>query len=359
MNSKKIKIFAALLAVFAVLLTGCGYNPETVGTVNGTDIPCGRWLYCQMSALVELASEYEEAHPDDELASYTDLLDKTDDDGTSYADLLREETIALCKRYEFVEAEFENLGLKLTDEELSSNESTAQSVWSYYGQSIYEANGISYDSFWAGYQNRIKESMVREALCAEGGELEISLEEREAYYYDNFMAAEYFTLPTSVENEDGTSQAISSLYPDELEQVAEDMVATAEQSGLRAAYLAHYADALKLAGDTETVVDSAAAEEAVHTGTYSDKLGYNTEMTDALSAVEEGGYGHVLISNTMYIFKRTALTSDGESDYDDNIISLLSEEPFDEYVAEQTASYEVDIDSKAVSYYSAAKIKLS
>ena len=359
MSFKKSKIIVAAALVLCVLLSGCGYNPESVGTINGEDIPCGRWLYYQFNALHTLAGEYNDAHPDDQLSSYLDLLSKTDDDGTSYTELLREETLKACKRYVFVESEFDRLGLEITEDEQSSNENTALSIWNYYGQTIYESNGVGYDTFLQLYENGIKDSMVMSALYGEGGEREITLEEREEYFYNNFMAAEYFTLPSTVEDEEGSTQNISDLYPDELDALAQEMVETAKQSGLRAAYLSHYAEALALAGDTETAVDSDAADSAIHTGTYSEVLGYNTDMTDAVAAIEEDDYGYALIGSTMYIFQRTALTSDAESDYDETVISLLSEEPFEEYVTEQTASYEVTTDDKALNYYSAEKVDLS
>ena len=340
----------AALLVLSLALAGCGYNPESVMTIDGEAVPAGRWLYLQMSAISEAITEL-----DDVTVTGLDVLEH-EIGGTPARDWVRDKAIESCKRYSFIEKEFERLGLAFEESELESMKYSTQYTWDYYGiKDIYERNGISYDSFFAVYLNRMKETKVRDKLFSDGGEMAIAPEDKQAYFDANFAQYEYFKLP---ENDTVGFNMIEN-YPVEVRALAERMLEKAKSDGITAAYLEFYGEALALAQDTETVVNEESADTAVSSSTLAEALGYSEPLVSAVLATPVGGYGTVEADNTVYIFRRVALLSDSTAEsYDETIVSTLAEQPFEDYIPEKTAALEVVTDDKALDYYSADKVVL-
>lgn len=351
MNFNKLARAAlAALLILSLALAGCGYNPESVMTIDGEAVPAGRWLYMQMSSISEAIDEL-----DDVTVSGLDVLEH-DIEGTPARDWVRDKTIESCKRYSFIEKEFERLGLAYETSELDSMQYNTQYTWDYYGlKDVYEANGISYDTFFAVYLNRMKETKVRDKLFAEGGEMAISAEDKQAYFDANFAQYEYFRLPQN----DTVGFNMLESYPAEVHELAARMLEKAEADGIRAAYLELYSEALTLAQDTETVVDEASADTAVSSSTVAEALGYSEPLVSAVLSAPIGGYGTAEADGTVYIFRRVALLSDATAEsYDDTIVAAIAEQPFEDYITEKTASLEVVPDDKALDYYSPDKVIL-
>ena len=347
-SNKLARAALAALLILSLALAGCGYNPESVMTIGGEAVPAGRWLYLQMSAVSEAVTEL-----DDVTVNGLDVLEH-DINGVSARDWVRDKTIESCKRYSFIENEFERLGLAYETSELDSMKYSTQYTWDYYGiKDIYEQNGISYDSFFAVYLNRMKETKVLEKLFSEGGELAISPEDKQTYFNENFAQYEYFKLPEN----DASGFNMLENHPTEVRELASRMLEKAESDGIRAAYLELYSEALTLAQDTETVVDEESAASAVSSSTISEALGYSEPLVSAVLATDINNCSTVEADNTIYIFRRTALPSDSTVEtYDDSIVAAIAEQPFEDYIAEGVASLEVVPDEKALAYYSPDKV---
>ncbi|MDO4567185.1 MAG: hypothetical protein Q4B42_07630 [Oscillospiraceae bacterium] len=342
----------SLLAALSLLLAGCAYNPENVLTIDGEVVPAGRWLYYQMVALSDATAVASDETG--ETLSETAVLDYTVE-GLDAREWIRAETEALCKRHIFIEREFERLGLEFTEEELASFESSALSAWDYYAGDYYEANGIGYESFLAVYTNSMMESEVRSTLFAEDGEMAISAEEKQDYFNENFAYVEYIRLPDS----DSAGFNMLANYTDEFVAIADSMLARAQESDLTTAYLELYGEVLELAQDTETVVSEENASSVVLNATMSEALGYSEELCSAALACEPGGYTSAESGGTLYILHRTAMPEEENAEtYDSYILDALSSEPFESYIEEATAAYELEADERAAAYYSPDKIYL-
>lgn len=371
----KIKRAMCVLLVLAVLLAGlagCGYNPAVVMTVGETDVPAGVFLYWQLIAYSEAGNKVSS-----ELLEGLTVLD-SQIDGVPAREWITARTDEMVREYVFIENEFERLDLELDAFSKMYADYTAQSSWSS-DSSIYQANGISYDTLVNVIYNDFKRGILSDNLYGEGGEREILEEEIEAYFTAHYSRVDYLVFPT--QKVDGTALDGEELLA--LVEIAEAMRATAARRGLETAFLNHYEDVLHLTGeiadptqqeDEETrdeeavdetepvVVDSALFESTVSV----DKLVNDRETTlpaEFYSELLAADFGAFILftseDGAIILYRRNAFHE--EESYEDNaatIRSYLSSEPFSDYVSDSAAQLEIDPDDRARKYYSLDKVQL-
>lgn len=100
--------------------------------------------------------------------------------------------------------------IKLEDTELESYESYADSIYSYYFESAFEQLGISKETYrkCSGTYSAYSEALFK-SIYDVGGTSEVSQEELEKYFTENYMNYYYFSLPLTETNDNNETVDIS------------------------------------------------------------------------------------------------------------------------------------------------------
>jgi hypothetical protein len=346
---KNKKLIIALLAFVLALsvLCGCGYNPKTVVTIEDYEVPAGIYLTTQLAAYNEVANE-NEADP-----ATLDFLD-TEVDGVSARELVNQKTIDLLVESVLVDKEFERLGIEFTEMDEYYVNYYVNQIWNTYA-AHFEKNGIGYDSYLDSQRRNYKYSLLVDKLYGEGGEQAFSEEEVRAFYEEHYTKVDYIELPTT----DSGGAALSAETLEAVSLVATEMMKDAEASNsLQHAYLNYFGEVNAIMG-SDTAVDEAAFQTALHADTVVSDLNQNfyTEFTEMALGLESGKYGVFNNGAVIYLFKVNGVAAD--EDYSDNLttmIASMASDPFDEYIKEKTTDYVINVDQRARDYYSLDKM---
>lgn len=197
MKSKLRGIVSILLVLVMVLgFSGC-YNENNTWAAKKDDVtlPIGGYIYY-------LNNAYSQARA--LVPTETQVLKSTieDQDAETW---IRNKAKESINQYFYIQDKFKELGLELTEEEISMANQTTTSYWSYYSNT-FEPLGISRDSFnqvFALFSTM--SSKVFEALYSPDGEFGISDEDLTSFYVENYFSYEYFTASTQKKDDSGTS----------------------------------------------------------------------------------------------------------------------------------------------------------
>ncbi len=352
MNRKKS--LAALLALVLILslFAGCAYNPETVMTVDGTDISAGKYLYMQWLAIQTALSKNPELVTSGKDA-YTGEVE-----GQPAREFIAAETLRNVKKLVFLDNEFERLGLSFTEEDENYNTQMAQYNWQNNYGSILMSNGISFNSFNEICSTLYKEHYIVLALYGKDGEKEIPEQTLTDYFTKNYTRADYIELPSE------GSFALGTDTFAQIKAAGEALVSTArEKDSLKEGYLAHYNDIYTLAGTadvaTEELYDTTVKADAL-IYTDMDSSSFGEGIVTAVLGAGAGAYGLADDGKKTIVYHVKGL---GESDtldnYRDTLVGQLAQDEFEnEYCESITDDYEITTDEKAAAYYSIDKAVL-
>lgn len=206
--SLKIRQIAAAggAIVCAASMCGCADNGY-IGTINGTQIPTGIYLYnVEFSAYNEARSQITEEKGDSlgtaEVTVFTETID-----GKPASAWLKDYALERIKRYVAVETLFSEYGLSLSAEDseavssyLSSLDEDLGFYAQYYGieessfGEHYENRGISKSSLRSLTENSYKENYVFLKNYDKDGLTPVSDEEINSYAAENFAAVKVLKL---------------------------------------------------------------------------------------------------------------------------------------------------------------------
>ncbi len=354
-----VLIAVLLMAAFA----GCGYNPETVMTVNGMDIPCGIYLYYQMTAAALAQQEYQTATGEEETKA-ENYLDGTLD-GIPVRDWINDKTVTLIKQYVYIETEAERLGIEMTDIDYYYAENYLGTYWQYFSAN-YMKNGINQETYLKTVYNTYKSSMVLDKLFNTGGEHEIPQAELEKIYTEKFANADYIKFPTT----DVTGAALDLNGMKAVLDAATAIQAEAQETGdLKAAFLNHGKEILIATAELDAGADDATAATAVeekYTSLVKENAllrdGDGTLTTDEMAAVagaDEGSYRISSTDTSILLFCKKPFTEDQTLESQrETLVAMAAEQPFLELRDKTIEHYEVQADQKARDYYSLDKVVL-
>lgn len=323
-NITKRFIAVILVAVMAVILTGCLYNENNTWAAKKGDLtlPIGGYIYFLNGTFSDAASQIS---TEEEI-----LKGKIGDQ--SAGDWVREQALNNLNAYFYVNDKFDELGLELSDEDIETADSNTTSMWTYYGSNL-ETLGIAKDSFHDVYSiYSTKYAKLFEAMYGAGGEKEVSDEEFLSYYTENYFEYEYFTIATTALNEEGESEDL-----------------TDEEKEAVKATLEAYKSEIE-SGDT-TVTEAASDHaylNALSTSTYNTSTDRIDNITSdiPLAAVELADNELTIIettANTYALIKRLPIDENKEAALEDenaklNVLSAMKAQEFQDYVLEQAKS---------------------
>ena len=182
---KKFAAFA-VAAVLAVSATGCNGSPEWVMKTDSYSLGSGSYLDIIMTSINNASNQVD-------MKSTDDLFEQKIGD-VSLSDWVLEDAQRQAKIYMAVNQKFDEDGLELSEEELSTLDAQIASYYpQYQSYYAYDAKGISENSFREIMLLASKQSKLFQNVYGEGGTQEVTDEEMKQYYSEH--AAKYKAIP--------------------------------------------------------------------------------------------------------------------------------------------------------------------
>ena len=345
---KRIAAVVLTIAMAAATLTGCSKNYEKVVTIDGVDVAPNMYLYAQYMAYLEA----------DELVEDEDVLSATIEE-TPAKDWIHAKAIENLKKYIWVEKTAEEMGAELTAEDTEYIDYQSEYYWPM-AESIMAANGIGEETYKKNITNEyVSEYVVFQGLYGTDGEKEPSDEAVVEYMDGKYARIKGFELSKMVS---GTEDFIDA-------QGLADMTVIAVEATNRLNngedFNTVMVDALTAAAEingdeTEYKVEDGAKYTVERYLTKENVASYEEVLTaNAFTIDVDGEWVYDDVEKEIVVYQRVKNLKD-QTEIDYYKLSLTHEmcaDDYADYIAEQTAAYEVIEDAAAVGYYSVEKIK--
>ncbi len=207
-----LKKVAALLLVGVMVFSfaACHEKGEIAVTVKDGDLTeqftSATYLFALMTADSEASNKVQEQWKEAEIDTSKMTMDnvyasKIED--KSYTTWVRDRAKEILVEYAAYKIKCDQNEVKLDEDDLKSTEDNAQIYWSYYGyQSLYEPNGISYDTFKKATVYPLYSNAYFEFVYGEGGEKEIAKADILKAMDENFVTANVIEVDLSSKKDD-------------------------------------------------------------------------------------------------------------------------------------------------------------
>lgn len=190
------KLIAAAAAVVLAATAGCsapgaltiGSGTKTALTIDGYEIPAGIFIFNEIYAYNDAVSQiYYES------GQYPTIEDveKASIDSKDSADWIQEKATEYCRDFVAAEKEFDKIGEKLTDEELSEIE---ESVEAALGNKLLTENGIGEESIRKMVTNGYKIDHIFDHYFGIGKENGCTEDELKEYFIENTARIKYIPI---------------------------------------------------------------------------------------------------------------------------------------------------------------------
>lgn len=287
-----------------------------------------------------------------------DFLDQklTDDDGKEWIarDYIENAADEDCRYHMYINKLFNDMGLELTAEEITTYKANADSVWSS-AQTSMEAYGVSKDSFVAAYsENGVKLEKIFKAMYQEGGEKAVPVEELKSYYTENYVNYSYFSVPlyTSTTDEEGnyTSEKMSD---DEAKAIKTNLQKYTDDINGGTSY----ADEIKV-----YMEDYELESDPSYTATnILENAGLPEDVQTALEGMKDKEAKYIVVgedgdSPMCYLIYRgdiqaEATNIDTDTDLQYSILANMKNEEFQDDMMAKAKEYKCEINTEAIAKY--------
>ncbi len=181
------RIFTLLLVlIMALSLAGCA-DTSWVISANGTVVSSGVYTYYQTQGYVDAVyqlAETNQAYYEYYTQGYS-LLNESLEDGTLVSDYADQFAMDMSRQYIVVDTLFNELGLTLSEEDLSTAEKQAKNIWRS-SENYLTAIGVTLEDLKAINESTIKEARVFDAYYEIGGVKGTTDEDINAYIDDEY-----------------------------------------------------------------------------------------------------------------------------------------------------------------------------
>ncbi len=353
MRNTMKKVFAVILAAALCLsFAGCYDENNTWAAKKGGDtLPIGGYIYYLYSAYSEAMGKVSS---EDEVlkADIEDFLDESK--SMSGEEWVKARAMNYLNSYYFISDKFAELGLELTEDELSNAQSSTDSMWTYYKATFEDNLGVAKESFHQAFSlYNVKYRKVMEALYGEGGEMEVPEDELKTYFTENYYNYEYFYASLTKNDEDGNSVDMTDEEKADTKSKLDGYVDKINTGSLtvEAAATEYATEALGSADQSSYQAPSPTLADNV-SATIKDAI---ADIDDNTAVLAETTTGYYVIRKLSIADKFAETTADETQKI--NLIANMKGEDFADYVTEQAASYTSDgleINEKALN-----RVKLS
>ena len=321
-NVLKKALAAFLCAALCLGLSGCYDENKTWAAKRGQEaLPIGGYIYYLNSAYSEAMAK---------IPSDTEVLKGTID-GQDAETWIRERALDHVKAYYYVNRKFDELALEFIEEELASLNDNTELYWSYYGAG-FETLGIAKESFhlvFTEYSTKLR--LVMLSMYDSGGELELSNEDLESYFTENYYYYSYFSAPLSTYDEDGNATDLTDEEKADLKEKLQGYVKSINAGDMT----------LEEAGEAYAADELEGAENSTYVAPFSAlKTGLAEELRNGIESAKDNEAVFVELPNAyLVVYRQPVLLGFseklGEETGKDDLITEMKSEEFSEYVIEQ------------------------
>ncbi|MBP3300917.1 MAG: hypothetical protein J6M34_05375 [Clostridia bacterium] len=279
--------------------------------------------------------------------------------------------------YLFVEEKFNELGLKLSEDEIKTVDALIQSDWiALYGHdgfnTIRQTLGLSYDEFWNIVACNTKTEKLIEYYYGEGGPLEVTKEDKQEYFENYYARFKYVIFAT--QDSDGNKYGEKKL--NEVYAKRDAALAELDNGVPFEEVLAKYSEDYKDLSDEKLTVSQKQAYEAQNKamvedglvisdkGVFSETLAtyYNITVEDGvvnkIFAMKDGDVQAITGSNAIWIVKRYDATEKEAyfNDVESLIFKALYAEDFETTIKDWKADLSYQFNLEALDVYAPANL---
>ncbi len=253
------RIITVLLAIaIALSLVACG-DTSWIVKVDGETVNSGLYIYYQSQGYS--AAGYELMAQDPNYNYYMQLgLSYIDDpigeEGETVRDYMNEYAMNMCKQYVVVGRLFDQLGLELTEDELSLVDTQVRNLWNNSEDALVKA-GISQDTVEKAIIASLKEEKVFNAYYEVGGLNGTTEEDIQGYLEDNFARIKYITFNFA----DDATEAVDTDRKNEALETAQSYLDRALTGESMDDLIAEYAEILEQAEAEESAEEDETVKE--------------------------------------------------------------------------------------------------
>lgn len=253
------RIITVLLAIaIALSLVACG-DTSWIVKVDGETVNSGLYIYYQSQGYS--AAGYELMAQDPNYNYYMQLgLSYIDDpigeEGETVRDYMNEYAMNMCKQYVVVGRLFDQLGLELTEDELSLVDTQVRNLWNNSEDALVKA-GISQDTVEKAIIASLKEEKVFNAYYEVGGLNGTTEEDIQGYLEDNYARIKYITFNFA----DDATEAVDTDRKNEALETAQSYLDRALTGESMDDLIAEYAEILEQAEAEESAEEDETVKE--------------------------------------------------------------------------------------------------
>lgn len=238
------KIFSNVIcgSVILAMLASCANQTWSVKSDDQT-LSAGSYIYY-------LSKAYSKAYS--KVSDPSDDILKQSIGGLNSSEWMKNEALKSCKNWLAIDKRMKEMGITLTDEEISKAESSTKSLWGQYGK-VYEGFGISKDSFHqAESLGTAKENKLFNAIYGKDGTQAVSDTDIQKYYEEFYVSYNYFKK----QYKEVTSSGIETVVGNQDADSSESTVTTQKQFD-------KYAESIKAGNPFDDVLEQYMASEGI------------------------------------------------------------------------------------------------
>lgn len=341
------KLLAGAAAVSLSLgATACGGGDDLSWSVKVGDrtASIGTYIYYLMGSY-ESAMNYMESE-DDDLFSLTI-------EGKPAEEWMRDRAIQSAKGQLVILDKWEEMGYDIEDSR-SNIDNYAKTLWGQT-QSIYELNGVSYESFYTVIENNYISQELFKKLYGEGGEREVKDDDIMKYLDDTYASAMIISMPLT--DDEGNTLGDDEISA--LRSMADDYVSSAKSSD---AFLKSIHEYEKYSG-TYTEPEEGEEDSALNYAAllYREMVGLPanivTDVFDSMKAGEARSFEEdgksIYVVYKMDMAERTDIIED----YRDSLLREMRGEEFTAMIDGWTDAAAAEINTPAIEKYRPTRFK--
>ena len=282
------------------------------------------------------------------------------------AEHVAEVAMKSLKEHAAINAKFDELGLKLSEDDEKEINTMVNDGWKPY-EDIYEAQGIGKESFKDIVSTSKKDSMLFDYYYSKEGVEAVSDEDIISYIEDNYLRYKVMSFPKpTTEGEEDTSKASFDKYLKKAEKVSfadfDKLIAEYEKEQKAEEETAEETEDAKTTEKTEETKEDPHKNEQMTN--YSDVNEESEETFDVvlkeIKGMENGAVSSYEDDLAYYIYIKGAITGRSkEYTEDENRLATLQEmkgEEFQSKVDEWVKALKADLNDKALKRYSVETI---
>lgn len=337
MKFKKLVSIVLVMAMLLCSLCSCS-NVSKVATFDGNkEVPTGVYIYYLVMAYENYANSVDNPYlPKNEWTIQ----------GQSFNTFIENYAEAYLYKYMVTEHLFDKLGLTLDEARYSEDIAASEQAWNAYGQSLEMQFGVSKAAYTAATYNEFKLEQIQMSIYGKGGEKEISEEEIETFFTENFRRVKY--VSDVVENDNQS----------ELEKIYNDYVTRINKKNESLQEII-YEEAARQNGYTK---DSAKESLGPDYGTYfvnKNNASYPAEFIEAIFSAEDNlAHTYVVDGQAVVIYQLFDLMGD-KTEYNEakeSLIKVISEEEFGNYIKDAINEVDYKINDAVFEKYNGTKL---